>query len=83
MKYPAPERKFDIIHACSTVITSTTGGWTLFSPLFVCLFVCLFVSRISQKVVDGFGQNYVDRLSVSQERIDEILVKIQIQIEIL
>ena len=49
----------------------------MFSPL--CLFF-LFVCRISQNVVDGFGRNLVDRLGVSQGRIDSILVKIRIRI---
>jgi len=35
----------------------------MFSPIF-CL--CLFVCRISQKVVDGSGWNFVDRLGVWQ-----------------
>ena len=56
--------------------------------LFVCMSVCVhkasrFVtiySMISQKVVDGFRRNLVDRLGVSQRRIDSILVKIRIWI---
>ena len=35
---------------------------------------------ISQKVVDGFGRNLVDKLGVSQGRIYLILVKIRIRI---
>ena len=61
------------------IFTSTTkgeGGY-VFPPF------CLFVYRISQKVVDEFGQNLVDRLDVSQGRIDSILVKIQIWIRAL
>ena len=54
------------------------GGY-VFTP--VCLFVCLSVcvSIISQKVMDRFGGNLVDRLGVRQERMDSILVKIQIR----
>jgi len=38
----------------------------MFSPVCLCLFgcVCLFVCRISQKLVDGYGLNLVDRLGV-------------------
>ena len=36
----------------------------------------LICSTISQKVVDRFGSNLVDRLGVGQGRIDSILVKI-------
>ena len=37
-------------------------------------------NTISQNVMNGFGQNLVDRLDVWQGWIDSILVKIQIQI---
>jgi len=40
-------------------------------------------STISQKVVDRFGRNLVDRLGVSQGRIDSIFVKIRIRIRLL
>ena len=49
------------------------GGY-VFTP------VCLSVSSTSQKVMDGFGQNLVDRLGAWRGRIDSILVKIWIQI---
>ena len=37
---------------------------------------------MSQKVVDGFGLNLVDVLGVWQGRMDSILVKIRIRIQI-
>ena len=43
--------------------------------------VCLSVNRISQKVVDGFGWNLVDRLDVWEGRINWILVKTWIRIQ--
>ena len=42
--------------------------------------VCLSVCKISQKVVDGSGWNFVDRFVVCQGRTDSILVTIQIWI---
>uniref|UniRef100_UPI0035900081 probable ATP-dependent RNA helicase DDX56 n=1 Tax=Myxine glutinosa TaxID=7769 RepID=UPI0035900081 len=36
----------------------------MFHPCCLCLFVCLSVNGISQKFVDGFGINVVDRLGV-------------------
>ena len=59
------------------VITSATkdGGY-VFTPF--CLSVFLY--RISQKVVDKFGRNLLDRLGVSEGQIDSILVTIQIRI---
>ena len=36
--------------------------------IFICLSVCLFLCRISQKVVDGSGWNYVYRLGVWRGR---------------
>ena len=45
------------------ITSATEGGWRLFSPR-------LSVSRMSQKVVDGFGRNVVDKLGVCQGRID-------------
>ena len=41
-----------------------------------------FYSMISQKVLDGFTWNLMDRLGVWQGRIDSILMKIQIRIRI-
>jgi len=38
-------------------------------------------STVSQKVLDGFWQNLVDELGRWQEQIDEILVKVRIQIQ--
>ena len=48
----------------------------------LCFHPCLFVwlKMISQKVVDWFGRNLVDRLGVWRGRIDLILVKIWIWI---
>ena len=43
------------------------------------LFVCLSMSRISQKGMDRFGWNLVDRLGVCQGWIDLIVVRIQIR----
>ena len=45
--------------------------------------VCLSVCMISEKVMDGFRQNLVDRLGVWPGRIVLILVKIRFQIQIL
>ena len=42
----------------------------------------MIYSTISQKVVDGFGGRLVDRLGVSHGRIDSILVKIGMWIQI-
>jgi len=38
--------------------------------------------RVSEKVVDGFGWNVVDTLGVWRRRIDSILLKIRIRIQI-
>ena len=46
-----------------------------------CFHLCLSVSRISQKVMDRFGQTLVDRLGVWLGRIDSISVKIRIWIQ--
>ena len=53
-----------------------------FATILLCMMSsCLFVlCMISQKVVDGSGQNLVDRLGVWQGRVDSILMKILIQI---
>jgi len=49
-------------------------GGDVFTP------VCFFVTRISQKFIDRFWQNLVDRLGVWQGRIESILVKIGVRI---
>ena len=46
-------------------------------------FVYLFVCRISHKVVDGSGWNFVDRLGVRQGRTNSILVKVRIRMQLL
>ena len=51
----------------------------MFSPPSFCLFVC----RISQKVVDGSGLNFLDMFGVWQGRTDSILVTIRIWIRLL
>uniref|UniRef100_A0A8C4NFT5 RBR-type E3 ubiquitin transferase n=1 Tax=Eptatretus burgeri TaxID=7764 RepID=A0A8C4NFT5_EPTBU len=49
---------------CDFFFTSANEGEEgyVFTPF--CVFFCLFVCRISQKVADGSGCNFVDRLSV-------------------
>ena len=49
--------------------------------IFTALSVCLPVNRISQKVADRFGQNFVDRFGVWHGWNDSILVKIRIWIQ--
>ena len=66
------------IHFALYLIVSMLGNPSPPTGLSVCLFVC----RISQKVVDGSGRKFVDRLGVLQGRIDSILVKIRIRIQI-
>ena len=50
-----------LVYIFITSATEGEGGY-VFAPL--CLFVCLSVCMISQKVVEGFGSNLVERLGV-------------------
>ena len=55
----------------------------MFSSLPVCLSLCLFVcfvSKISQKVMNGFRRNLVDRFVCNKDELLEILEKIEIRI---
>ena len=61
-------------------MTCCLHHWRWTEVMFSLMFVCLSMSRISQKVVNEFGQNSVDRSGVWQGRIDSILLKIRIQI---
>ena len=60
------------------VTSATEGGWRL--RIHPCLCVCLSVSRMSQKVMDRFGQNLVERMSVWHERTVWILLRMPIWI---
>ena len=66
------------IHFTLYLIVSMLGDQSPPTGLFFS--VCLYVYRMSQKVVDGFGWNFVDRVGVWQGWTDWILVKIRIRL---
>ena len=71
--------KNDIILESMIFTSATKGkGGYVFTPF--CLSVCVSVYRISQKVVDGSGWNFVDRSGVWQGQTDYIFMTIQIRI---
>ena len=89
--HPTCPQLFEISCAQTNKQTDKNGSltyfWVIFAKYramhdvsFVCLSVCLSVCRISQKVVDGSGWNFVERLCVWQGQNDLMLVKIRIRI---
>ena len=53
----------------------------MFMLPFICLYVSMIVvSRITQKVMDGFSRNFLERLALGMETMDYILGAIWIWI---
>ena len=66
----------DHLH-CIVTRTSAEGGYVFGS---VCLIVCLSIRRITEKVVNGFWRNFLDRQGMSHGPKSSILVTIRITV---